>query len=261
MSDRAPAGPPQPAGAPHLPGPAPRAPGPAPSPPAARRRPNGNGDPDRLDPTARAIIGLLCESGALSPETVAGRLGLSRTGALLRLRELADRGLVKRHAVRHGVGRPRHLYDVTPAAHASLPAAYDGLATTLLESLVAVGGEELVEAVFRARRQILASRIRARLAERLEHGAPLEARVRELAVIQDDAGYLCRAGLATDGAIELREHHCAILGAADGHDAACRAEAELFAEVLEARVTRISHIPSGDRACAFRVEPRRQARA
>ena len=249
MSDRVTAVPPQPAGAP-------QPTGPAPGPPVGRRRANGSADPERLDPTARAIIGLLCESGAVSPETVAGRLGLSRTGALLRLRELADRGLVKRHAVRHGVGRPRHLYDVTAAAHASLPAAYDGLATTLLESLVAVGGEELVDAVFRARRRILAERIRARLAERLQPGAPLEARVRELAVIQDDAGYLCRAGLATDGAIELREHHCAILGAADGHDAACRAEAELFAEVLGARVTRVSHIPSGDRACAFRVEPR-----
>ena len=248
MSDRVPTAPPD-----HVR--SPRPPDVAPAPPAGRRRANGNGDPDRLDHTDRAIIGLLCESGALSPETVAGRLGLSRTGALLHLRDLADRGLVVRHAVRHGVGRPRHLYDVTQAAHASLPAAYDGLATTLLESIGAVGGEELVEAVFRARRQILAGRIRARLAERMEPGAPLEARVRELALIQDDAGYLCRAGLATDGVIELREHHCAILGAVDGRDAACRAEAELFAEVLDARVTRISHIPSGDRACAFRVEP------
>jgi len=248
MSERVPPVAPDPADAPG---------GAGPGEPVARRRTNGPADPDHLDPTARAIIGLLCESGAVSPETVARRLGLSRTGALLRLHELADRGLVVRHTVRHGVGRPRHLYDVTPAAHASLPAAYDGLVTTLLESLEVVGGEELVEAVFRARRQIMAGRIRARLGERLGAGASLEARVRELAVLQDDAGYLCRAGLATDGAIELREHHCAILGAANGHDAACRAEAELFAEVLDARVTRVSHIPSGDRACAFRVEPRR----
>lgn len=221
-----------------------------------RRRTNGNGDPDRLDATDRAILGLLCESGAVSPETVAGRLGLSRTGALLRLRELAGRGLVQRHAVRHGVGRPRHLYDVTPAGHASLPAAYDSLASTLLESIGAVGGEELLSSVLAARRRILAGRLGTHLAERLGPGAPLEARVRELAVLQDEAGYLCRAGLATDGVIELREHHCAILGVIDGSDAVCRAEAELFAEVLDARVTRVSHIPSGDRTCAFRVEPR-----
>lgn len=223
---------------------------------AGRRGRNGDVGPDALDVTDRAILGLLCESGAVSPETVAGRLELSRTGALLRLRELADRGLVERHAVRHGVGRPRHLYDVTPAGHASLPAAYDGLAATLFESIAAVGGDALTRSVLEARRRILAGRLGARLAERLGPDAPLEARVRELATFQDEAGYLCRAELATDGVLELREHHCAILGVIEGSDAICQTEAELFADVLDARVTRVSHIPSGDRACSFRVEPR-----
>ncbi|MBP1704425.1 MAG: transcriptional regulator [Chloroflexi bacterium] len=249
MSDRVPAGPPG-----RTDPPPPQAIGAVLRP--TWRRTNGNGAADVLDAADQAILGLLCESGAVSPETVAGRLGLSRTGALLRLRDLADRGLVQRHAVRHGVGRPRHLYDVTPAGHARLPAAYDGLASTLLESIGAVGGEALVRSVLEARRRILAGRLGAHLVERLGPDAPLEARVRELAILQDEAGYLCRAGLATDGVIELREHHCAILGVIDGSDAVCRAEAELFAEVLDARVTRISHIPSGDRACAFRFEPR-----
>ena len=59
-----------------------------------------------------------------------------------------------------------------------------------------------------------------------------------------------------DGPLELREANCAILGAAAGHPAACRAEIQLFEEVLQARVTRVTHIAAGDRSCTYRIEPR-----
>ena len=61
--------------------------------------------------------------------------------------------------------------------------------------------------------------------------------------------------LGSDGTIRLREHNCAILGAASGHPIACRAELQLFEEVLGARVVRTSHIAAGDRSCAYRIEP------
>jgi predicted ArsR family transcriptional regulator len=209
---------------------------------------------DGLD---RAILVALRDMGASAPDRLAMRVGASRASVLQRLRSLEARGSVSRQAIRHGVGRPRHLYDVTEQAQRSLPANYDGLATTLLESIEEVGGDELVEAVFEARRRILVDRIRARFATALGPSPTLAARVRELAVIQDESGYLCRAtpldGL--DGPLELREANCAILGAAAGHPAACRAEVRLFEEVLEARVTRISHIAAGDRSCTYRIEP------
>jgi predicted ArsR family transcriptional regulator len=182
---------------------------------------------------------------------------MSRTSTLQRLRELETAGFVARQAIRHGVGRPRHLYDITPAAQRSLPANYDGLATTLLESIAEVGGDALVEEVFQARRRLLRDRIQARFAEQLGPAPTLAEKVRELAVIQDESGYVCRAETApVDGAsLELREHNCAILGAAAGHPIACRAELQLFEEVLGARVVRMSHIASGDRSCAYRIEP------
>jgi predicted ArsR family transcriptional regulator len=206
----------------------------------------------------RAILVALRDMGASAPDGLAVRVGASRASILHRLRWLESNGSVVRQAVRHGVGRPRHLYDVTPQAQRSLPANYDGLATTLLESIAAVGGDQLVDEVFEARRQLLRDRIQARFAKVLGPAPTLAARVRELAVIQDEAGYLCRAtpldGL--EGPLELREANCAILGAAAGHPAACRAEITLFEEVLQARVTRVSHIAAGDRSCTYRIEPR-----
>ena len=206
----------------------------------------------------RAILVALRDMGASAPDRLATRVGASRASVLQRLRSLESRGSVIRQAIRHGVGRPRHLYDVTAEAQRSLPANYDGLATTLLESIAEVGGDQLVDAVFQARRRILAERIRARITAALGPSPTLAARVRELAVIQDESGYLCRATPLDgfDGPLELREANCAILGAAAGHPAACRAEVQLFEEVLEARVTRISHIAAGDRSCTYQIEPR-----
>lgn len=233
--------------------------------PAGNGSGSGNGHANGLrnghapdDVHGRAILLALREGGASGPDALATRLGMSRTSTLQRLRELEDAGFVAREAIRHGVGRPRHLYDITPAAQRSLPANYDGLATTLLESILEVGGAALVEQVFQARRRLLRDRIQARFAERLGPTASLADRVRELAVVQDESGYICRAATAPaeDGVLEMREHNCAILGAAARHPAACRAELQLFEEVLDARVVRTSHIASGDRACAYRIEPR-----
>jgi len=210
---------------------------------------------DGLD---RAILVALRDMGASAPDRLATRVGASRASVLQRLRWLESRGSVIRQAIRHGVGRPRHLYDVTAKAQPSLPANYDGLATTLLESIAVLGGDELVEAVFQARRRLLGERIRARFAEALGPSPSLAARVRELAVIQDESGYLCRASPidGIEGPLELREANCAILGAAAGHPAACRAEIQLFEEVLQARVSRVTHIATGDRSCTYRIEPR-----
>lgn len=226
--------------------------GPASGHPSGHR--NGHAPDDEL---GRAILLELREAGAIGPDALATRLGISRTSTLQRLRELESAGFVAHQAIRHGIGRPRHLYDITAAAQRSLPANYDGLATTLLESIVVIGGDALVEDVFQARRRLLRDRIQARFEERLGPKASLADRVRELAVVQDEAGYVCRAETAPENGdqLGLREHNCAILGAATGHPAACRAELQLFGEVLDARVARTSHIASGDRCCTYVIEP------
>lgn len=183
-------------------------------------------------------------------------VGASRTGVLQQLRVLEVDGLVSRRTERHGVGRPRHLYDVTPSAQQLFPANYDGLATGLLAAIDAIGGRELVERVFETRRSQTAERIQRLLDDRPGPDAPFFERVRELAVIQDEQGYLCAAELSTDGTIRLREHNCAIFHVAQGDAAACAAELALFRDVLGAEVVRETHIAAGDRCCTYRISAR-----
>lgn len=228
--------------------------------PAAREAANdhvvaGLGPPAARGPSSlrRDLLLRLRLDGPSSPDQLAERIGASRTGVLQQLRALEAAHLVSRQTVRHGVGRPRHLYDVTADAQDLFPSNYDGLALGLLAAIESVGGEDLLDQVFAARRRQLGDRVRGQMAERVAPEAPLLERVRELAVIQGDQGYLADATLSPDGTIRLREHNCAIYHIAAGSPAACQAELELFSEILGADVVREQHIASGDRCCSYRI--------
>jgi predicted ArsR family transcriptional regulator len=201
----------------------------------------------------RDLLFRLRHDGPSAPEELAMNLGASRTGVLQQLHALEAAGLVSRQAIRHGVGRPRHVYDVTDAAQDLFPTNYDGLASGLLAAIRAVGGESLVQDVFEERRRISRDRVRQRMAERLPADAPLADRARELAVIQDEQGYLAEAVIGTDGIIRLVERNCAIHRVAASTTAACQAELDLFREVLGTDVERETHIAAGDRCCTYRI--------
>ena len=212
-----------------------------------------SGGPSNL---RREILLRLRLDGPSSPDQLAERLGASRTGVLQQLRALEAALLVSRQTVRHGVGRPRHLYDVTADAQDLFPSNYDALAAGLLAAIEAVGGDDLLDQVFAARRRQLGDRVRDRMADGVGLDAPLLDRVRELAVVQADQGYLADTTLGDDGTIRLREHNCAIYHIAEGSPAACQAELELFTEILGADVVREQHIASGDRCCTYRIAER-----
>lgn len=203
----------------------------------------------------REVLYALRTGGPASPDQVAERVDASRTGVLQQLRTLETAGLVSRSLSRHGVGRPRHVYDLTPAAQELFPANYGALAQSFLTAIRSIGGEELIQEVFEARRRHLRARLERRLDEHLPGNAPLWDRVLEVASFQDETGYLGRATRDPDGTIRLREHNCAISGVAGPYPIACQEELELFGDVLRAKVTRESHIASGGRSCTYRVEP------
>ena len=201
----------------------------------------------------REILIRLRKDGPSTPDQLAAAVGASRTGVLQQLRALESTHFVRHETVRHGVGRPRHLYDITEDAQELFPSNYDGLAAGLLAAIGEVGGDDLVEQVFQARRRQIGDRVRREIVDRVGPDAPLEDRVAALAVIQDEQGYLADAIVDADGTIRLREHNCAILDVARGERSACAAELELFRDVLGADVVRETHIAAGDRCCSYKV--------
>ena len=211
--------------------------------------------PGALSTLRREVLYALRTGGPAAPDQVADRVGASRTGVLQQLRTLETAGLVSRSLSRHGVGRPRHVYDLTAAAQDLFPANYGALAQSVLTAIRSIGGESLIRDVFEARRVHLTSRITQRLADRLPNDATLWERVREVASYQDETGYLGRAVRDPDGTIRLCEHNCAISGVSVAYPIACEEELALIGDVLGATITRECHIASGGRSCTYRVEP------
>lgn len=204
----------------------------------------------------RAILVHLRTVGPTSPDALAAALGASRTGVLQQLHALEEARLVAHSIEKHGVGRPRHLYDVTPDAQDLFPADYHGFARGLLAAIQDVGGDDLVEQVLAARRRQIGVRIRERLDGNLGPDVSLREKVRALAAIQSGAGYLAEAVVGDDGAVRLREHNCAIFRLASESTTCCDAELALFRDLLGADVVRESHIASGDRSCTYRISER-----
>src|SRR3954471_13308816 len=143
----------------------------------------------------RQILVHLRRDGPSTPDQLAVAIGASRTGVLQQLRALEATHFVSRQTIRHGVGRPRHLYELTGDAQELFPSNYDGLAAGLLSAIGAVGGDSLIEQVFQARRRQIGDRVRRQIEERVGADAPLAERVRALAVIQDEQGYLAAAAI------------------------------------------------------------------
>jgi predicted ArsR family transcriptional regulator len=200
----------------------------------------------------RAILVHLRRTGAASPDTIAAAIGASRSGVAQQLRALEGAGLVSRTAERHGVGRPRHLYDVTTDAQGLFPSNYEGLAAGLIAAIVELGGDTLLDDVMIARSRQAGHALREALAAALPPDAPIADRVRELARLQDELGYLAEAEVG-NGALRLVQHNCAVHDIAAANGAACRAELAMFRDLLGPGVERECHIMGGDRCCTYRV--------
>ncbi|CAQ86467.1 conserved hypothetical protein [Photorhabdus asymbiotica] len=59
--------------------------------------------------------------------------------------------------------------------------------------------------------------------------------------------------ISTYGTILLVENHCPICAAATVCQGLCRAELNVFQEILQAQVKRVEYILTGSRRCTYRI--------
>ncbi|HUO45784.1 MAG TPA: MarR family transcriptional regulator [Acidimicrobiia bacterium] len=206
-----------------------------------------------LPPTKKVLLDALKRSGELGVEDLADRAGLTVSAVRQQLTGLQRDGLVEVNENRGGgAGRPRHLYQLTPAADALYPRAYAELTNELLDYVVDAD-PELMEQIFRRRRQRRIEGARKRL-----KGQPdFQHKMVELARILDEDGYLAEAIAHGDGSYSIIEHNCAILGIAMRYGQACGSELEFIRCVLpDARVERTSHMLTGAHNCSYSIKPR-----
>lgn len=198
----------------------------------------------------RRILEYVKRAGDASADGVAADLGVTASAARQHLVALERDGLLEHRAVRAGPGRPRHLFALTPAGDALFPRAYAELTNELLE-YVEDEDPTLLERIFERRARRRLQRARERMA-RL--GFP--DRVRVVAELLDEDGYLAEFARRDDGAFVITEHNCAVLSVALRYRHACSSELDFLRAALpEAEVTRIAHRINGGHVCAYLVRP------
>ncbi len=207
-----------------------------------------------LADSRQAVIRTLKELGEASVEELAEALGVTLGAVRQQLAPLEENGLVAHRDERHGRGRPRRWYCLTPAAESLFPKRYGQLTNQLL-GFVEETDPALIDAVFRRRQTQRVGRAAARL-----RGKGFDARVQELTAILDDDGYLADCERLGRNHWRVVEHNCAILDVAQRYGLACQTELSFLRDVLpDATVERVAHRLAGGHVCAYDIRRIRAA--
>jgi len=206
--------------------------------------------------TRRAIVRLLKQEGALDSAALARRLKLTPMAVRQHLYALQQEKLVSAAERPVPLGRPAKFWQLTRAADRLFPDAYAELTIALIGAMGESIGPSGMQKVLDARAAAQGAAYRARIPE----SAPLDRKLRELARVRTEEGYM--AEVRRDGdAFLFIENHCPICAAANVCQGFCVSELDLFKDVLgpDVSVERAEHIISGDRRCVYRVTPGRPA--
>lgn len=209
--------------------------------------------------TRRAIVKLLKTEGPLGSAQLAERLGLTTMAVRLHLYALQGEGLVAAEDRPVPVGRPAKSWRLTREADRHFPEAYAELSVALIDAMQETFGAEGLSRVLVSR----CARQQAEYAKRIRPADSLEKRLKDLAQVRTEEGYMAEVRAEEEGGgFLLVENHCPICAAANACQGFCSTELDLFRTVLGSgvEVERVEHIVAGDQRCAYRVRPKTRAR-
>ena len=171
----------------------------------------------------------------------------ARWGVRQHLAILEEEGLVEHYREKQGRGRPPHIYRLTDDASGLFPTTYANFAVGLMHEVAKFNGPGFINTVFRGRMKEQLQTYQVRL-----QGKALPERVKELARIRDEEGYMARFDENEDDYV-LTEHNCPIALIAEEYPHVCEIETALFRQSLDAKVVRVEHLMQGSHKCCYRI--------
>jgi predicted ArsR family transcriptional regulator len=208
--------------------------------------------------TRDRLLVLLKTRGPQSTPTLARKLELTSMAVRLHLQELEQQGLVQSGTQPQGVGRPRKVWSLTAEADPLFPEGYADLAVDLLQEARRQFGQRGVDALLTAR---LAKQTKAYRRHMPPAKAALSRRVRTLARLRSEEGYMAEVVRHRDDDFTLIENHCPVCAAATICVGLCNMEQQMFEQLLGSGVTvqRSEHVLEGERRCTYRITRRSAA--
>ena len=191
--------------------------------------------------------------GPLDSAQLADQLELTAMAVRQHLYALQNEGHVEAEERPVPIGRPAKHWRLTREADQLFPEAYAELNVSLIQALRDTFGEEGLDQVLVSR----CARQRQDYAKRIRASAPLDKKLKELARVRTEEGYMAEVRREKDGSYLLIENHCPICAAANACQGFCSTELDLFRSILGRGVSveRVEHIVAGDRRCAYRITP------
>ena len=188
-------------------------------------------------------------SGPQTTDELSNTLALSLMAIRQHLIALERDGFVHHRPEKRGVGRPSFVYSLTDHGDALFPRNYAQLTNELLEIIRELDGEAGIERIFKHRNARLVAAYRKRMLDK-----DLKGRVKELALIRSEEGFMADLECLDEDAFVLRELNCPVFQVAGQCSQVCFYEQELFGQVLEGvKVHRETHILSGDQKCTYLI--------
>ena len=200
-----------------------------------------------MSETRMRILQLLKMRCSMTVSQLTEALHISAMGVRQHLAILEDEGLVSYHSEKQERGRPHHLYTLTDEANNLFPTTYANFAVGLMQEVAKFNGPGFINKVFRSRMKSQLETYQERLS-----GKTLPDRIKELALIRDEEGYMAR--FDDDGTdYVLVEHNCPIAAIAREYPHVCEIELALFRQSLGTKVYREEHLMQGSHRCCYRI--------
>ncbi|MGE3074461.1 MAG: helix-turn-helix transcriptional regulator [Dehalococcoidia bacterium] len=209
--------------------------------------PPDSGKLEILSPRRQALISALKEYGSGTVEQLAQSANLLPGTTRQHLLALEIEGLVSFDRVRHGQGRPLHVFRLTPRADELFPQRYAHVAISIIESIE----QETPELADRIMERFFAEQFHA--PEGTAENSDPSASLRTLANMAESNGFVPRLDLE-GGLAHLTFRHCPLLKVAETHSRLCDAECEALKRALPgASLVRTAHRLNGDDTCRYEI--------
>lgn len=200
-----------------------------------------------LSSTRDQILHMLKVKGGLSVSEMASQLGITEMAVRRHLNTLERDNLIQSTLVRQAMGRPTHVYSLSPEADERFPRNYQDLALDFLTDIQETEGVDKIDQLFRRRENRLEQHYRSHMQ------GDLEERVAALAELQNERGYMVEWEKDENGTYVLREFNCPIAQIAQQFQQACNCELSLFRRVLDADVEQTSCMAKGGEHCVYEI--------
>ncbi len=207
--------------------------------------------------TRRALLERLKRGGAQEAGALAERLGVTAMAVRQHLYALEAEDIVAATPEARPLGRPVKLWALTPSAAPFFPDGHADLTLGLLDAMNDAFGAQGLDKLLAARTAAQAQAYKARV----DPHESLKRRLKALAKIRSEEGYMAKVRALGQGEFLLIENHCPVCAAARACRGLCRGELDLFREVLGpgVKVKRVDHILTGARRCSYRVRRVKEA--